>query len=235
MSPAGYPTGRLMGRAHRHTSWYDRHATQYDRTRPHLPGELDFYRRLAQAAVPPLLVLACGTGRVALAVAAVAGPVVALDRSAAMLAVARAVAPASAQVHWVRGDMRAFAFVCRFGLICIPFRSLQHLLTPADQLATLRGCMEHLQPGGRLAFSLGNPQPLRRLLAHFAPRHNSPGGRASLHGGRPGAPARYLEPEEVHALLRAAGLEVEQISGGFAGEPLTTRSMEQVWVARRPA
>lgn len=224
-----------MRRAHRHGSWYDRCATQYDRTRPYLPGELDFYRGLARAAPPPLLVLACGTGRVALAVAAVVGPVVALDRSAAMLAVARAAAPATAHVHWVRGDMRAFAFACRFGLICIPFRSLQHLLTPADQLAALRCCAEHLQPGGRLAFSLGNPQPLRRLLARFAARHGGFDAQASLRGGHPGAPFRYLEPGEVNALLRAAGLEVERVSGGFAGEALTAWSMEQVWVARRPA
>lgn len=66
--------------------------------------------------------------------------------------------------------MRAFAFRCRFGLICVPFRSLQHLLTTADHLATLRRCAEHLQPGGRLAFSLSNPQPLRRHGGHRPPR-----------------------------------------------------------------
>ncbi len=39
----------------------------------------------------------------------------------------------------------------------------------------------------------------------------------------------------MRALLEAAGLAVERVSGGFSSEPLTPRSMEQVWVARRPA
>ncbi len=215
--------------------WYDRRAAAYDRTRPDLPGEREFYRHLARTAHPPLLVLACGTGRIALAIAAVAGPVVGLDRSAAMLAVARAAAKDVPFLHWVRGDMRAFAFRCRFGLICIPFRSLQHLLTDTDPIAALRCCAEHLQPGGRLAFSLSNPQPLRRLLARFAPAGQRPSASSALRGGHPQAPVRYREPDEVRALLEAAGLAVERRDGGFSGEPLTRRSMEQVWVARRPA
>ncbi len=216
-------------------SWYDRHAAAFERTRPDLPGEREFYRRLARATRPPLLVLACGTGRIALALAAVSGPVIGLDRSAAMLAVARAASPREAHLHWVRGDMRAFAFRCRFGLICVPFRSLQHLLTEAEQIAALRCCAVHLQPGGRLAFSLSNPQPLRRLLARFAPAGRPVPAPSALYGGHPQAPIRYWEPDNVRALLQAAGLEVERVAGGFLGEPLTPRSMEQVWVARRPA
>ncbi len=96
-------------------SWYDHHAAAYERARPDLPGEREFYRRLARVAHPPLLVLACGTGWIARDIAEVTGPVVGLDRSAAMLAVARAAAEAVPHLHWVRGDMRAFAFRCGLG------------------------------------------------------------------------------------------------------------------------
>ncbi|MER3420359.1 MAG: hypothetical protein C4290_07470 [Chloroflexota bacterium] len=83
--------------------WYDRHAAAYERARPDLPGEREFYGQLAREAHPPLLVLACSTGRIALTLAAVVGPVVGLDRSAAMLAVARAAAKGVTHLYWVSG------------------------------------------------------------------------------------------------------------------------------------
>src|SRR5262249_9385457 len=51
-----------------------------------------------------------------------------------------------------RGDMRDFRLPRRYGCAMIPFNAFAHLLTPDDQLRTLRCCHEHLAPGGRLVF-----------------------------------------------------------------------------------
>jgi ubiquinone/menaquinone biosynthesis C-methylase UbiE len=77
--------------------------------------------------------LACGTGTVALALAAKGLAVVGLDRSAGMLAVARAKAcEATARCHFVRADLRAFAFSRPFDLILCAYDSLNYLTTPPE-------------------------------------------------------------------------------------------------------
>ena len=43
----------------------------------------------------------------------------------------------------------------------------------------------------------------------------------------------WLDPEQAHALLTEAGIEVEALYGDFDRRPFTQDSMEQIWVARR--
>jgi SAM-dependent methyltransferase len=101
--------------------------------------DVSFYQRLARGRV---LELACGTGRVAAHLPDCVG----LDLSLAMLRTARA-----RGVACVQGDMRRFAFGCRFGLVCIPYNSLQ-LLSFDDAVACLQVAALHLSPGGVIAF-----------------------------------------------------------------------------------
>lgn len=125
-----------------------------------VPGDVEFYTALAQeahAAGHPVLEVACGTGRVAIPVARAGVRVVGLDLSPAMLARASEKSAGLDNVRWVEGDMRDFALPERFGLIFIPFRSFQHLLTVAGQLACLGRIREHLVPGGRPAINVFNP------------------------------------------------------------------------------
>ena len=125
-----------------------------------VPGDIDFFIELAmeaQAAGQPVLELACGTGRVAIPIAREGVRVAGLDLNASMLARAREKGADLENVCWVEGDMRAFSLPERFGLIFIPFRSFQHLLTVDDQLSCLRCIREHLAPGGRLAIDIFNP------------------------------------------------------------------------------
>jgi ubiquinone/menaquinone biosynthesis C-methylase UbiE len=143
--------------------YHDRVAATYDATSPGLPGDVDFYLDLAREAHAdglPVLELACGTGRVAIPVAREGVRVVGLDRSPQMLAIAREKAAAIKNLRLVEGDMRSFGLDERFGLAFIPYRSFQHLLTVADQLACLGCAREHLAPGGRLALNLFNPSIL---------------------------------------------------------------------------
>jgi len=67
-------------------------AEAYDVSSPGLEGDVDFYLALAKEAVAAgrqVLELACGTGRVAIQLARAGVRVTGLDRSPAMLAVAR--------------------------------------------------------------------------------------------------------------------------------------------------
>jgi ubiquinone/menaquinone biosynthesis C-methylase UbiE len=142
-------------------AFYD--PVRYDALAGGVPGDVEFFLSLAQeahAAGHPVLELACGTGRVSVPVAEAGVRVVGLDVSAAMLGRAREKSAGLANVRWVEGDMRSFELPERFGLVFIPFRSFQHLLTVEDQLACL-GCIQrHLVPGGRLAIDIFNPSVL---------------------------------------------------------------------------
>ncbi len=143
------------------SDFYDeRGAPLYDTNAQGLPGDIDFYLGLAQeahAAGHPVLELACGTGRVAIPIAREGVQVVGLDRSPAMLALACEKSVGLDNVRWVDGDMREFELPERFGLVFIPYRSFQHLLTAADQLSCLHCTHSHLAPGGRLALNIFNP------------------------------------------------------------------------------
>jgi SAM-dependent methyltransferase len=118
-------------------------AERYDWELRHVHGRVDqdvaFYRRWGR---PPVLELACGTGRVASRLPEAVG----LDRDADMLRAARA-----RGVACVQGDMRRFAFACRFGLVAVPYNSLQ-LLSFDDAVACLACARAHLADDGVVAF-----------------------------------------------------------------------------------
>ena len=135
-------------------------AARYDAAIPIYPGEIDFYlglAREAQAKGLATLDLACGTGRIGVPLAREGIRLVGLDLSAEMLAAARQKSAGLETAEWVEGDMRAFELTESFGLVIIPGGSFHLLLTTEDQLACLRCIHQHLAAGGRLAFSLDNP------------------------------------------------------------------------------
>ena len=63
-----------------------------------------------------------------------------------------------ARVHLAQHDMRDFVLGTTFSLIIAPFRVVQHLTTPDDQLRFLAAVSRHLAPGGRLVFDVFNPR-----------------------------------------------------------------------------
>jgi SAM-dependent methyltransferase len=125
--------------------------------------DLVFYRELAAASGGPVLDLACGTGRMLFRLLEAGLEVVGVDLSEAMLARladkarARGLAPA---LH--RARMDSFDLGRRFRAVVIPFNAFAHNLTADEQIATLRRCHDHLEPGGVLALDIGVP-PLERL------------------------------------------------------------------------
>lgn len=142
--------------------WY---AELYDPWNMQHWGERDipFWQELAQESGASVLELACGTGRISIPLARTGLQMMGLDLCESMLNIARRklvkeTAEVQARLQLLKGDMRNFSLNERFGLIFIPFRSFQALLTQGDQRACLECCAHHLKPEGRLGINVFNPR-----------------------------------------------------------------------------
>jgi SAM-dependent methyltransferase len=116
--------------------------------------DLPFFVELAKSieTAGTVLDLGAGTGRVTYALAKAGFSVWALERSPAMLAVAKGklarMPPAIAErVHLIEADMSAFTLNKRFPLIIVP-QSFSHCLTTEQQIACLRCIRQHLTEEG---------------------------------------------------------------------------------------
>jgi SAM-dependent methyltransferase len=143
---------------------YDVYAATYDVKYGEFTEDLPFYVEEARRAEPPVLELACGTGRVLIPVAQAGVRVVGLDTSPAMVQACRHKVvelpeEVQARITLVEADMRDFAFDERFGLVYCPFRAFLHLMTTEDQIAALRNIHAHLRGGGRFVLNFFNPDP----------------------------------------------------------------------------
>jgi ubiquinone/menaquinone biosynthesis C-methylase UbiE len=126
-------------------------------------GDIAFYERLARETGGGVLELACGTGRIALALAETGLEITGVDISEGMLSVARrkmAARPASLRqrLTLIHQDMRQLNLDRRFGFIFVPARSFQHLLTIDLQRQALEAIRRHLEPTGRLVLHLFDPR-----------------------------------------------------------------------------
>jgi SAM-dependent methyltransferase len=129
----------------------------YDALLP-VGAHLPLYRDLARNQSGAVLELACGTGLLTVPIAQTGLDTVGLDRSRAMLSVARDRARAAgASVTFVEGDMRHFAFDRTFELIFVARNSLLHLHSTADLIAVMTAAGRHLGPRGVFAFDVFNP------------------------------------------------------------------------------
>ncbi|HLG72758.1 MAG TPA: class I SAM-dependent methyltransferase [Chloroflexota bacterium] len=117
--------------------------------------DVEFYVNMLRRTGGPFLDLACGTGRVALAVADAGYEAVGVDASEAMLSIARR--KAGKRVELVNGDLRTFELGRQFPLVAVTLNSFMHLIEVEDQLACLERMAKHLAPGGRAVVSTINP------------------------------------------------------------------------------
>jgi ubiquinone/menaquinone biosynthesis C-methylase UbiE len=231
------------------SSWYDAWADRYDDRSTGVAADAQFYVRLARKADGLLVELAVGSGRVAIPVAQATGRrVVGIDSSPGMLAQARKRAvEAGVELDLREGDIRELEIEEPAALIYCPGRSLLHLPTWADRRRCFERVAASLQPDGRFAWnafafdhqvasaidgqhadtSPGLPVP---HTIHYSVSDNrvdvtlDEGGTGSLW---------WATKNEWLGLLDVAGLRLEGLYGGFAGEPLDDDSREYVFVARR--
>lgn len=135
----------------------------YDALLP-VGAHVPFYADVARQQGGAVLELACGTGQLTIPLALQGLLTVGLDRSRAMLDVAkRRATAANAPLALLQGDMRDFALGRDFNLIIVARNSLLHLLSTADLLAALTAVRRHLAQDGVFAFDIFNPDV--RLLA----------------------------------------------------------------------
>jgi SAM-dependent methyltransferase len=225
-------------------SWDEGFAAHYDEWSADMTEDVPFYVRLAREADGPIVELAVGNGRVAIPVAQATGRrVIGIDTSPAMLEQARAAAAeAAVELDLREADMRDLDLDAPAALVYCPFRALLHLPTWSDRRRTFERVSVSLRPGGRFAWNAfafshhvaagrdGQRQsaPVSHTL-HYAVADNridivlDDGSTSSLW---------WATKNEWLGLIDVAGLEVEALYGGFAGEPLRDDSAEYVFVAR---
>jgi len=131
-------------------------------------ADLPLYLDLAAVEGGRVLEVACGSGRVLVPLARAGHPVVGLDASPHMLALARdklaAAGPAvAARAQLVQGDMRSFNLDgedgAPFALAIVAVKSFAYLVDRDEQLRTLATIGTHLRPGGLLALDFLHPAP----------------------------------------------------------------------------
>jgi SAM-dependent methyltransferase len=117
----------------------------------------------ADIRVSTVLDVACGTGSSALPMVKRGYAVTGTDRSPAMLAIASA--HLGSETSLVIADMRELPRLGQFDLVMCLDDSLNHLLTPAEFEAALRGMTANLVPGGGLLFDLNTLPTLRAAFS----------------------------------------------------------------------
>jgi SAM-dependent methyltransferase len=186
--------------------------------------DVGFYLGLARNASRSglrALELAVGTGRVAIPLARAGIRVLGLDRSPAMLEVARRKAAGLEAIEFVEGNMASFSLDEKFGLIYIPARSFLLLTAVEDQKACLGCVREHLDADGRLALNFFNPDiPLMAAWMRSAGKGMQP-ARAVEFGARGGVleweSRRYLtstqqiDETRIEERLDAGGAVISRI------------------------
>ena len=153
---------------------YDLECDDYDEDCP-------FIEQWARSIGGPLLDLACGTGRMALRLAAQGYLVTGVDIVPEMIARARQkAAERSVSIEWVVADARTFHLQKQFPGIYMLMNAFQFFLSREDQEAMLARVREHLHREGCFLFETRNPCP-RNLLEV---RHPEPQKYTTPDGGQ---------------------------------------------------
>ena len=121
-------------------------------------ADLALWRVLADTAGGPVLDLGCGTGRVALELAARGIDVTGIDTDAELVATLQTRARAQKLgVHAVVADARSFKLNRTFALVISPMQVVQLLGGRDGRAQMLAAVRHHLEPGGLFAAALANP------------------------------------------------------------------------------
>ena len=232
------------------SSPYDAIARLYDPWSRSVTEDVPFYVAEARADGGPVVELGVGTGRIAVPIAAEGIAVIGVDSSEGMLAVCREqaeLAGVSQLIDLRLGDLREPPVSERVSLVLCPFRAYLHMRDDAERLAALRAARALLVPGGRLVFDVFAPgrRDIEETHGRWIERESGIYERAgwdetertltlSVRGpaGESTMTLSWISPDEWHALVVRAGLEVEACYGWFDRAPFRGGE-DMIWVARR--
>jgi SAM-dependent methyltransferase len=113
---------------------------------------------MGRTAGGPVLDLGCGTGRVLRPLLEAGVDADGIDLYETMLELAKRKAAAKGFRPLLRAaDMRDFTMPRRYARIILAFNTFAHADTTDDQLAVLRCCHDHLEPGGAVVLHMSYP------------------------------------------------------------------------------
>lgn len=118
--------------------------------------------------------LACGTGNASFALHRLGYEVTGVDRSEAMLRVAREKATGT-DVEFVQRDLCQLAGLGPFDAATCLYDSINYLLAPSDLDAALRGVQAIVQPGGLFVFDICTERNSLRYFRNMRHRERGPG------------------------------------------------------------
>lgn len=131
--------------------WHDVECSSY-------AADLPLWRELAAERGDPVLDLGCGTGRVALDLAARGHEVTGLDSDGELAAaLTERAAERGLAARAEAADARSFSLGARFPLAIAPMQVAQLLGGAPGREAMLAATLAHLEPGGLLAVALADP------------------------------------------------------------------------------
>ncbi|SDO79505.1 Ubiquinone/menaquinone biosynthesis C-methylase UbiE [Nakamurella panacisegetis] len=220
--------------------------------------DFDFYLALARELnARHIIDLACGTGALAVELAAQGATVTGVDPAPAMLDVARR-RPGADQVRWLDGDSSALP-AATADLVVMTGHAAQVFLTDEQWRTVLADCARALRPGGVLAFETRNPsargwRAWNRTDSHRA--HDGPeafetwveitdvrpdfvsftGHTVFTADGRvvlSPSTLRFRTSAQVRTSLADAGFAVRQVFGDWTREAVTDTAPELIFVAER--
>ena len=157
-----------------------RDAQGYDLEDGGYDADYPLTEQLARELGGPLLDLACGTGTMAIRLAAQGYQVTGVDIVPEMIAWAsQKAAKQEIAIEWVVADARTFQLQKQFPFLYMLGNAFQHFLTRADQEALLARVREHLHPAGCFLFGTRNPSPRNLFEARYPePKtYTTPDGR----------------------------------------------------------
>ena len=150
--------------------------------------DIGFYIGMALGTQTSVVELAAGTGRIAIPLAESGYDVIAIDRSEAMLGLLSTKATDAGVADRVEvrvGELTAPGIDGLYDRVLIPFRSLLHLRSDEERLATLRAAHVLLSDEGYLAFDVFSPTPADVQTTQGVWYHRDSGAKERADWNRP--------------------------------------------------
>jgi SAM-dependent methyltransferase len=204
-----------------------------------------FMSVLAERSAPRVVDFGCGTGRLAIAMAAAGHEVTGIEPARASLDAARR-KPGAERVRWVEGSVGSLP-VRAFDAALMTSHVAQFMVDDGEWRAALRALRRSLDRGGRLIFDSRDPDDERWTRWNPAESRRTvvlPGGEAvdvwvevtdetdrvvtfTGHYLFPGgeelaseSTMRVRSEREIRSGLEAAGFDVDRVYGGWLREPV---------------